>query len=104
RPAGRGSRAGAGDRAFPLCAGGPSPSARGMLRGLQHPGSRVGAAPHRIRHAVLGVSGGLDSTQALIVSARAMDLLGRPRSDVLAYTLPGFATSDATRANAKALI
>jgi NAD+ synthase (glutamine-hydrolysing) len=33
-----------------------------------------------------------------------MDLLGRPRSDVLAYTLPGFATSDATRANAKALI
>src|SRR5208337_1071079 len=57
-----------------------------------------------IRHAVLGVSGGLDSTQALIVSARAMDLLGRPRSDVLAYTLPGFATSDATRANAKALI
>ncbi|HXE23497.1 MAG TPA: NAD(+) synthase, partial [Roseiarcus sp.] len=57
-----------------------------------------------IRHAVLGVSGGLDSTQALIVSARAMDFLGRPRSDVLAYTLPGFATSDATRANAKALI
>ena len=57
-----------------------------------------------IQHAVLGVSGGLDSTQALIVSARAMDLLGRPRSDVLAYTLPGFATSDATRANAKALI
>ena len=57
-----------------------------------------------IRHAVIGVSGGLDSTQALIVSARAMDRLGRPRSDVLAYTLPGFATADATRANAKALI
>ena len=57
-----------------------------------------------IRHAVIGVSGGLDSTQALIVSARAMDWLGRPRSAVLAYTLPGFATSDATRANAKALI
>ena len=55
-----------------------------------------------IRYAVIGVPRG--STQALIVSARAMDRLGRPRSDVLAYTLPGFATSDATRANAKALI
>jgi NAD+ synthase (glutamine-hydrolysing) len=54
--------------------------------------------------AVIGVSGGLDSTQALIVAARAMDLLGRPRKDVLAYTLPGFATSDATKANAWALI
>jgi NAD+ synthase (glutamine-hydrolysing) len=57
-----------------------------------------------IAHAVIGVSGGLDSTQALIVAARAMDLLGRPRTDVLAYTLPGFATSDATKANALALI
>ncbi|TSJ64441.1 NAD(+) synthase [Starkeya sp. 3C] len=57
-----------------------------------------------VRHAVIGVSGGLDSTQALIVATRAMDRLGRPRSDVLAYTLPGFATSDATRANAQALI
>src|SRR5580704_4060782 len=49
---------------------------------------------------VIGVSGGLDSTQALIVSARVMDRLGLPRSDVLAYTLPGFATSDQTKANA----
>src|SRR5215472_10590326 len=49
---------------------------------------------------VIGVSGGLDSTQALIVSARAMDRLGMPRSNVLAYTLPGFATSKATKANA----
>lgn len=57
-----------------------------------------------VRHAVIGVSGGLDSTQALIVAARAMDRLGRPRTDVLAFTLPGFATSDATRANAQALI
>ncbi len=53
---------------------------------------------------VIGVSGGLDSTQALIVAARAMDRLGRPRSDILAYTLPGFATSDKTKANAWALI
>ena len=49
---------------------------------------------------VIGVSGGLDSTHALIVAARAMDLLGRPRTDILAYTLPGFATSDHTKNNA----
>ena len=49
---------------------------------------------------IIGVSGGLDSTQALIVSARAMDRLGIPRRNVLAYTLPGFATSEKTRANA----
>lgn len=52
---------------------------------------------------VIGVSGGLDSTHALIVAARAMDLLGRPRTDVLAYTMPGFATSDHTKSNALAL-
>jgi NAD+ synthase (glutamine-hydrolysing) len=49
---------------------------------------------------VIGVSGGLDSTQALIVAARAMDQLGLPRGNVLAYTLPGFATGAATRENA----
>ena len=49
---------------------------------------------------VIGVSGGLDSTHALIVAARAMDLLRRPRTDILAYTLPGFATSDHTKNNA----
>lgn len=53
---------------------------------------------------VIGVSGGLDSTQALIVATRAMGWLGRKSEDVLAYTLPGFATSDATKANAWALI
>ncbi|GAB77954.1 NAD+ synthase (glutamine-hydrolysing) [Austwickia chelonae] len=53
--------------------------------------------------AVIGVSGGLDSTHALIVCARAMDLLGRPRSDILAYTMPGFATSAQTRHNAEEL-
>ncbi len=52
---------------------------------------------------VLGVSGGLDSTHALLVIARAMDRMGRPRSDILAYTLPGFATSDKTKRNAIAL-
>ena len=49
---------------------------------------------------VIGVSGGLDSTHALIVAARAMDREGRPRSDILAFTLPGFATGERTKNNA----
>ena len=49
---------------------------------------------------VIGVSGGLDSTHALIVAARAMDREGRPRSDILAFTLPGFATGERTKGNA----
>jgi len=53
---------------------------------------------------VIGISGGLDSTHALIVAAKAMDQLGRPRSDIRAYTLPGFATSDRTKTNAWALM
>lgn len=53
---------------------------------------------------VIGVSGGLDSTHALIVATRTMDLLGLPRSHVLAYTLPGFATSEKTRQNALRLM
>jgi NAD+ synthase (glutamine-hydrolysing) len=53
---------------------------------------------------VIGVSGGLDSTHALIVAARAMDRAGRPRSDILAFTLPGFATSDHTKGNAHRLM
>jgi len=57
-----------------------------------------------IARVVIGVSGGLDSTQALIVAARAMDRLGLPRGNILAYTMPGFATSTTTRANAHALM
>jgi NAD+ synthase (glutamine-hydrolysing) len=53
---------------------------------------------------VIGVSGGLDSTQALIVAAKAMDQLGRPRSDIVAFTMPGFGTSAGTRTNAHALM
>ncbi len=45
---------------------------------------------------VIGISGGLDSTQALIVCARAMDVMGLPRGNILAYTMPGFATSERT--------
>jgi len=54
----------------------------------------------RTERAIIGVSGGLDSTQALIVTCRAMDQLGLPRKNVLAYTLPGFGTSDKTHKNA----
>jgi NAD+ synthase (glutamine-hydrolysing) len=49
---------------------------------------------------VLGLSGGLDSTHALIVAAHAMDREQRPRSDILAFTLPGFATGERTKSNA----
>ena len=49
---------------------------------------------------VIGVSGGLDSTHALIVAARAMDRENRPRRDILAFTLPGFATGERTKNNA----
>ena len=51
----------------------------------------------------IGVSGGLDSTHALIVAAKAMDRLGRPRSDILAFTMPGFATTEHTKTNATVL-
>lgn len=57
-----------------------------------------------IKKLVIGVSGGLDSTQALIVAAKTMDRLGLPRTNVLAYTMPGFATSASTRTNAHRLM
>ena len=53
---------------------------------------------------VIGVSGGLDSTQALLVACRAFDRLELPRTGILAYTMPGFATSDGTKSNAWALM
>ena len=52
---------------------------------------------------VIGVSGGLDSTHALLVCAQAVDRLGLPREHILAFTMPGFATSDHTKSNAWAL-
>lgn len=61
------------------------------LRAIDHP------------KVVIGVSGGLDSTHALIVAAKAMDRLGRPRGDILAFTMPGFATTDYTKNNATRL-
>ncbi len=57
-----------------------------------------------IEHVVIGVSGGLDSTLALLVAAETMDRLGLPRTNVLGYTMPGFATGTATLGRAHALM
>ena len=57
-----------------------------------------------IKNIVIGVSGGLDSTHALIVAAKTMDLLGLPPSNVKAYTLPGFATTAKTYSNSLKLM
>ena len=67
----------------------------GLLKRLQSSG---------IKKLVIGVSGGLDSSHALIVAARTMDRLDLPRSNILAYTLPGFATSHTTLQNAHGLM
>jgi len=56
------------------------------------------------KHICIGVSGGLDSTHALIVAAKAFDGVGLPRTNILAFTMPGFATSEGTKANAWALM
>ncbi len=53
---------------------------------------------------VIGISGGLDSTHALIVAAKACDRLGLPRSFIRGYTMPGFGTSDHTKGNAHRLM
>jgi NAD+ synthase (glutamine-hydrolysing) len=71
---------------------------------IQSHGLRQRLEATGIRRIVIGVSGGLDSTQALLVAAHAFDRLGRPRSDILAYTLPAFATSERTKSNAWALM
>jgi NAD+ synthase (glutamine-hydrolysing) len=64
---------------------------QGLVKRLQATGSKK---------IVIGVSGGLDSTHALLVAARAFDALGLPRANILGFTLPGFATSDTTKSNA----
>lgn len=57
-----------------------------------------------ISKVVIGVSGGLDSTHALLVCAKAMDRLGLPRTNILGVTMPGFATSDRTLLQARQLM
>jgi len=71
---------------------------------IQVQGLRQRLAASGISRIVIGVSGGLDSTQALIVAARTMDRMDLPRTNILAYTMPGFATSDQTRTNAHDLM
>jgi NAD+ synthase (glutamine-hydrolysing) len=65
---------------------------------------RLRSLPPDMRRVVIGVSGGRDSTQALLVAVHAMDLLGLPRRDVVGVTLPGFGTSDRTYTAACALV
>lgn len=63
----------------------------GLKKRLEHTGAKK---------AVIGLSGGLDSTLALLITVRAYDLLGLPRSSILAITMPCFGTTDRTRSNA----
>jgi NAD+ synthase (glutamine-hydrolysing) len=56
------------------------------------------------KHLVIGISGGLDSTHALLVACKAFDALDKPRADILGFTMPGFATSEGTKSNAWALM
>jgi NAD+ synthase (glutamine-hydrolysing) len=68
---------------------------QGLVKRLQATG---------IQRVVIGISGGLDSTHALLVCAQSMDLLGYPRSNILAYTMPGFATTTRTLEQAHRLM
>ena len=70
-----------------------------QVQGLMRRMTATGA-----RSLVIGVSGGLDSTQTLLVACRAFDRLSLPRTSILAFTMPGFATSDGTKSNAWALM
>ena len=71
---------------------------------IQVAGLRQRLEAIHVERLVIGVSGGLDSTQALIVAAKAFDLLGLPRGNILAFTMPGFATGDETKRNAHRLM
>lgn len=65
---------------------------------------RLIALPQEARRVIVGVSGGQDSTHALLVAAHALDLLGLERSRIIALTMPGFGTTERTRTNARRLI
>ena len=71
---------------------------------IQVEGLRQRMAATRAKAIVIGISGGLDSTHALIVAAKACDRMGLPRDTIRGYTLPGFATSEGTKSNAWALM
>ncbi len=74
-----------------------------QVSGLEQRLRALGSTPVGQPRIVIGVSGGLDSTHALIVAAKAMDRLDRPRSDILAFTMPGFATGETTKGYATRL-
>ncbi|MFL6709465.1 MAG: NAD(+) synthase [Massilia sp.] len=87
----------------------PSDPARRDERCLEVVNIQVQALVQRLRSSgiekvVIGVSGGLDSTHALLICARAMDRLNLPRTNILAYTMPGFATSSRTIDQARKLM
>ena len=65
---------------------------------------RLVALPPAARRVVVGVSGGQDSTHALLVAAHALDLLGLERGHLIALTMPGFGTTERTRTNARRLL
>ncbi|MCF0128356.1 MAG: NAD(+) synthase [Pseudobutyrivibrio sp.] len=67
----------------------------GLKKRLKHTGAKS---------AVIGISGGLDSTLALIVTVRAFDMLGLDRAGIIGVTMPGFGTTDRTYDNAVAMI
>ena len=66
-------------------------AALGLKKRMEHTGAKT---------AVVGLSGGLDSTLAILITAVTMGMLGRPASDILAVTMPCFGTTDRTRDNA----
>jgi len=68
---------------------------QGLAKRMMHTGSQ---------HAVIGISGGLDSTLALLVAVKTFDKLGIPRSNIEGITMPGFGTTDRTYQNAVSLI
>jgi NAD+ synthase (glutamine-hydrolysing) len=71
---------------------------------IQSHGLRQRLQATNTKKVVIGVSGGLDSTHALLIAVTALDALALPRENVLAYTLPAFGTTDQTRSNAWALM
>ncbi|NML05410.1 NAD(+) synthase [Sphingomonas sp. G-3-2-10] len=93
-------------RRFPFVPNDPSKLAEDCYEAfnIQVEGLRKRIAATGAKRLVIGISGGLDSTHALIVAAKAMDRLGRPRSEILGFTMPGFATGGETKGNAWTLM
>jgi NAD+ synthase (glutamine-hydrolysing) len=91
---------------FPFVPGDPSERAErcAEVYAIQRSGLRTRMQASGVERIAIGVSGGIDSTQALLVAVSCMDDLSLSRSNVFAYTLPGFATSDRTLRNARRLM